>query len=142
MGEGGKTDKVFTNDFKRVYEAHFLSICPEFEQTNCGNGEVDEGEECDTLGFDTRTCTKDCKCADGFVYINKTCTGCGNSIHEEGEFCDGEAWCDMNTCQGCASGYLKLGNSCFSQVKFIIIIVCCVLALIIIIVAPIVVCVL
>jgi cysteine-rich repeat protein len=90
----------------------------------CGNGEVDEGEECDLAAgnADSAGCTSDCRlayCGDALVYVGReqcddgntddtdTCLGtcveasCGDGHVQVGrEQCDGDV--ENGTCKGCA----------------------------------------
>lgn len=116
-----------------------ISLCPDYEQSNCGNGQKDDGEECEEGEPFCNINT--CKCLDGSTLYDGMCTGCGNGRRDPGELCDGESWCNKE-CDGCTSKYIKFGSSCFSKSKFIIIVVCSLIALVIIITAPITVCVL
>lgn len=89
----------------------------------CGNGEVDEGEECDLAAnnSDSAGCTSDCRlasCGDGLVYIGReqcddgnaedtdaclsTCieASCGDGFVQAGrEQCDGDV--DNGSCEAC-----------------------------------------
>ncbi len=75
---------------------------------NCGNGEVDDGEECDdSWGCDPDTCR--CDVSGGFMFDGRACVEkepdtpkprCGNGKIEDGEVCD-----DGNTFSGDGCSY-------------------------------------
>jgi hypothetical protein len=87
-------------------------------ETLCGNGAIDDGEECDGTNLDGRDC------ADfGFVggtlrctqcrFDTTDCTDCGNGAIDEGEACDG-AELGGQTCArlGFTGGALSCTQSC------------------------------
>jgi cysteine-rich repeat protein len=88
--------------------------CDGTTPSNCGDGDVDSGEDCDSSGTDSSVCNADCSeavCGDGYTnaaagevcddgdnngeptFCNEECTGiteavCGNGVLEEGENCE------------------------------------------------------
>lgn len=90
---------------------------------NCGNGNIDSGEECDSLNFGVQTCSSLIPGSSGNLSCNLDCTintsgcvalpVCGNGIIEGAEQCDGE---DLNS-ESCSSlnfdyGALSCNESC------------------------------
>ena len=133
FSSGGKSYNKFANfedDFENVTNINGVSICPVYTQTNCGNGKVDSGEECDnSWDCDIRTC----KCMNSRP-VNGICVGCGDKIVQDDEVCDGQSWCS-NTCQDCKDGYTKVGSKCMRKAVFGVIIAVVAIAGIFIVVA-------
>ncbi|MBN2724737.1 MAG: hypothetical protein JXR95_11760 [Deltaproteobacteria bacterium] len=91
---------------------------------NCGNGVVDEGEECDDMNFDGNTCTDlgfsggNLACTASCTFNTGECTvpvGCGDGSIGEGEECDGTN-IGGNDCttigEGFSGGVLGCTSSC------------------------------
>jgi len=95
----------------------------------CGNGKLDDGEECDGTNFGAKTCvdyagigaTGNLVCNDQCKIETSNCTAkgstgssCGNGVLDAGEVCDG----DLMNGQNCASlgagytGILKCKDDC------------------------------
>ena len=58
----------------------------------CGNGKLDEGEECDNSYIESKGCNNQtCSCDEGFISRNGKCviSTCGNGRIDDGEECDG-----------------------------------------------------
>ncbi len=111
----------------------------------CGNGIVNDGEECDGQELGGRTCLTETGLAEGELTCTSSCQvdtsgchQCGNGIIEAGEECDGEelggktcqsevgvsdgllactATCQVDTsgCHGCGNGVLEAGEECDGQ---------------------------
>ncbi|HAA54434.1 MAG TPA: hypothetical protein DCE42_06740, partial [Myxococcales bacterium] len=94
-------------------------------KNDCGNGVVDQDEECDGTALNNQTCqTKgfdsgDIKCSATCTFDTSTCkksqptNDCGNGQIDQGEECDGTAL-DNQTCQtkGFDSGDIKCSAAC------------------------------
>ncbi|EKE39832.1 hypothetical protein ENUP19_0099G0024 [Entamoeba nuttalli] len=72
-------------------EKNFVSI--NGECTKCGNGVLDDGEECE---LNQPFCNNQCKCIEEYYYVNGSCVRnyCGNYRLDPGEECDGGSGCD------------------------------------------------
>ena len=89
--------------------------------TNCGNGRVDAGEQCDGADLDGNDCTTvpgdfgggRLRCADGCRFDTSECDGCGNGRVDAGEDCDDDDL-DGETCEsiGAGSGDLACTDDC------------------------------
>jgi hypothetical protein len=90
--------------------------------SDCGNGVIDEGEECDTDDLDGETCSSrsaglgDLACTSECVFDETGCSfgsECGDGIVGDGEDCDGSDL-DGQTCEslGYSSGTLYCGEYC------------------------------
>ncbi|MCD6497432.1 MAG: Ig-like domain-containing protein [Deltaproteobacteria bacterium] len=102
---------------------HFdTSLCQAGE--NCGNGLVDQGEECDSTNLDSKTCADvgafgggTLSCAGDCTFDTTLCEAsnpCGNGLIDQGEECDGtnlnDTTCaDIGTFQ---SGDLSCADDC------------------------------
>ena len=109
---------------------------------SCGDGSVDQGEECDdgAQNADTAACTSTCKkaaCGDGFLQTGEDCddgaqnadtaactstckkAACGDGFLQTGEECDdgaqnGDMAACTSTCKkaACGDGFLQSGEDC------------------------------
>ncbi len=91
--------------------------------TNCGNGTLDSGEQCDGASLGGATCTSvgmgfgsgTLRCAAGCMFDTSSCSRCGNGVVDAGEECDGT---DLGgaTCASVSSsfggGTLRCSPSC------------------------------
>jgi hypothetical protein len=94
-----------------------------FVLANCGNKQVDGGENCDGLKFGSDSCKKR-GYAGGALTCSKDCQtiteekcktkGCGNGIVEEGEICDPPSFGHAPSCivRGYAGGVLTCSDEC------------------------------
>ncbi len=88
------------------------NLCSELNAVPCGNGVLDEGEQCDGKAFDETfcgsgkllayepaMCSEDCQITQGEdkCYEPEKEPGCGNEIIEPDEECDGASY-DENVC--------------------------------------------
>ncbi|MBN2723008.1 MAG: SBBP repeat-containing protein [Deltaproteobacteria bacterium] len=89
-----------------------LSECAGSE--NCGNGEIDEGEDCDGEYLGGKDCTSYGYIGGNLHCLNCSfdfsgCSECGNTIVEAGEECDGNNFDGPSTCT--ELGYFNPGTS-------------------------------
>ncbi len=101
-----------------------LSVSDEVELATgeCGDGIIDEGEECDTQNFGGRTCRTEgfdggtLTCSSACTLLTAECSGggvCGNGIIEEPETCDGTAFGGKSCLSlGYSGGTLKCHDFC------------------------------
>jgi hypothetical protein len=95
-----------------------------FSSVLCGNGAIDEGEECDGANLGGATCASEgffggtLSCSSSCQLNTSQCTNCGNNVINAGEVCDGTALGGA-TCsgQGCAGGTLACNATCSAFVK-------------------------
>ncbi|KAL7717153.1 Serine-threonine protein kinase [Entamoeba marina] len=84
----------------------------------CGNGKVDDGEDCDPSYIESAGCNSEtCTCDIGFIPIDDICVpeNCGNGQIDEGEECDGGIGCDNCLCSGDYSPYSVVRKDCLSN---------------------------
>ncbi|HOE82571.1 MAG TPA: hypothetical protein PK329_06375 [Myxococcota bacterium] len=93
------------------------------EPVDCGNGEIDDGEQCDGEALNGQTCANhgfaggDLGCTAACQFDTSGCTvslvDCGNGEIDDGEQCDGEEF-DGKTCatQGFDGGDLGCTSTC------------------------------
>ncbi len=85
----------------------------------CGNGTIDQGEDCDGDEFDNQTCGSlgflggELTCAADCLISTAGCSNCGNDQQEEDEHCDGVDLAGQ-TCVGLGfdGGNLSCGPDC------------------------------
>jgi|GEM_PF-2494854 len=88
---------------------------------DCGNGMVEDPEDCDGVQLDGATCESlgfasgDLSCADDCSFDTTMCEACGNDVIDDGEDCDGAELGDA-TCvsigMGFTGGTLACGAEC------------------------------
>ncbi len=99
-----------------VSRANAYPTC--FAGSNCGNGVIDSGEQCDGGNLNGGTCASrgfaggTLSCSGTCQYNTTQCTMCGNNVINSGEVCDGTAL-GGQTCtqQGCTGGGTLACNS-------------------------------
>jgi cysteine-rich repeat protein len=116
-GGGGQEPSVCGDSVCEGEETDY--ICP--EDCGCGNGIVNEGEECDSDDLDGETCVSlgygggSLSCTDGCTYSTLLCQGslCGDGRITAGEQCDGENLNDRTCMQlGYDGGTLACSAQC------------------------------
>lgn len=116
-GDGGSGNAECGNQVCETGENH--SSCP--SDCSCGNGSIDEGEECDGDDVGTATCDSQGRGA-GSLICNSDCTfnysgcdvnDCGDGTAQAGEDCDGSDLSDA-TCEslGFSVGDLSCNDNC------------------------------
>ncbi|KAL7713493.1 Serine-threonine protein kinase [Entamoeba marina] len=88
--------------------------------TQCGNGVLDENEDCDLSvdGYEDPLCTSSCNCAYGTIPVTidgvTKCAPptCGNGEVDEYEECDGGFGCDHCVCVNNTTKYAKARAGC------------------------------
>eukprot|EP00727_Mastigamoeba_balamuthi_P002978 m51a1_g12678 putative protein serine threonine (806) ;mRNA; r:118-3810 len=96
---------------------------PDHTCTRCGNGVLDDGEQCEVHGLG---CNSTCGCVAPMVSSGSAnCTKCGNHVQDPGEQCDRSAGCSSNctcmfptvpagnfVCTLCGNKQLDAGEQC------------------------------
>lgn len=92
----------------------------------CGNGVVDENEECDDFGKDTEYCTKYCtisKCGDGYVNFFKL-EECDDGNEDDNDLCNNNCilnrrcWVSETALPGNMGGLQIADNLCKEEASF------------------------
>jgi hypothetical protein len=90
-----------------------------FASLLCGNGTIDDGEECDGGNLGGATCSSEgffggtLSCSSNCTLNTSQCTNCGNNVINAGEVCDGSALGGATcTSQGCTGGALGCNATC------------------------------
>jgi hypothetical protein len=85
----------------------------------CGNGVIDDGEDCDGPSLGGQTCSGrgydggNLACAGDCTFDESACSTCGNGVVEAGEDCDGSALGGASCSdQNCAAGTPSCTASC------------------------------
>jgi hypothetical protein len=106
------------------------ATCPGDCGDCCGNGRVDEGEQCDHLDLSSESCVTldydsgQLHCDELCAFDVSDCQGCGNGVVDPGEACDldvfgttcgeGESVCS-SSCEllcTCGNGVINAGEEC------------------------------
>ncbi len=101
-----------------VSRANSYPTC--FAGSNCGNGVIDAGEQCDGTNLGGATCSGQgfgggtLSCSATCTLNTSQCTNCGNNVINAGEVCDGTALGGATcTQQGCTGGgTLRCNTTC------------------------------
>ncbi|MEM7607215.1 MAG: DUF4215 domain-containing protein [Myxococcota bacterium] len=100
----GETIFVIVSSFNTGRGPFSLAITESVDA--CGNGVVNEGEECDDGGTTGAGCAADCTIEDGFAcnvtdFVSMCEAACGNGMDDDGEECDDGNDTDADGCTGC-----------------------------------------